>query len=265
MNANKYTPTEGQDPSLSNITNVMQSKPNMGKNSDQKGQFGQHLSNNQTGNRNQKEGALYQKGFTPYKDAESDQYDDILEASPKDQFANTPNDKNYYQNKTYQNNAQLQSDNLASPAPDAHRFNNNFNQRRQFDSNMGQRSFADQTPQGQGPPMGHDQTEIQTEDENTLDAVFEAHNDLQDSGEKMRNMDSEGEEMGPQGVMEQNSQNEDENGNILPDQMEEIWKDLPLINPLLYKPASKPPIIREGDWLCPDSTCSSNFSKTKHE
>ena len=31
-------------------------------------------------------------------------------------------------------------------------------------------------------------------------------------------------------------------------------KDLSLINPLLYKPASKPPIIREGDWLCPDPT-----------
>lgn len=31
-------------------------------------------------------------------------------------------------------------------------------------------------------------------------------------------------------------------------------KDLSLLNPLLYKPASKPPIIREGDWLCPDPT-----------
>lgn len=26
------------------------------------------------------------------------------------------------------------------------------------------------------------------------------------------------------------------------------------VNPLLYKPASKPPVIKEGDWLCPDST-----------
>lgn len=33
-------------------------------------------------------------------------------------------------------------------------------------------------------------------------------------------------------------------------------KDLNMINPLLYKPASKPPIIREGDWLCPDPTVS---------
>lgn len=31
-------------------------------------------------------------------------------------------------------------------------------------------------------------------------------------------------------------------------------KDLAMINPLLYKPASKPPVIREGDWLCPDPT-----------
>ena len=30
--------------------------------------------------------------------------------------------------------------------------------------------------------------------------------------------------------------------------------NLPLINPLLYKPASKPPVIKEGDWLCPDPT-----------
>lgn len=31
-------------------------------------------------------------------------------------------------------------------------------------------------------------------------------------------------------------------------------QDLAMINPLLYKPASKPPVIREGDWLCPDPT-----------
>lgn len=35
---------------------------------------------------------------------------------------------------------------------------------------------------------------------------------------------------------------------------EDLLKDLPLINPLLYKPASKPPVIKEGDWLCPDPT-----------
>lgn len=34
--------------------------------------------------------------------------------------------------------------------------------------------------------------------------------------------------------------------------MKEDFGDLALINPLLYKPASKPPVIREGDWLCPD-------------
>lgn len=33
--------------------------------------------------------------------------------------------------------------------------------------------------------------------------------------------------------------------------MEAQLNDLPLINPLLYKPASKPPVIKEGDWLCP--------------
>lgn len=33
-------------------------------------------------------------------------------------------------------------------------------------------------------------------------------------------------------------------------------KDMKMINPLLYKPASKPPIIREGDWLCPDTMVS---------
>lgn len=31
-------------------------------------------------------------------------------------------------------------------------------------------------------------------------------------------------------------------------------KDLDFVNPLLYKPASKPPVIKEGDWLCPDPT-----------
>lgn len=36
--------------------------------------------------------------------------------------------------------------------------------------------------------------------------------------------------------------------------MKHDLKDLSLLNPLLYKPASKPPIIREGDWLCPDPT-----------
>lgn len=34
--------------------------------------------------------------------------------------------------------------------------------------------------------------------------------------------------------------------------LKEDLNDLALINPLLYKPASKPPVIREGDWLCPD-------------
>lgn len=37
---------------------------------------------------------------------------------------------------------------------------------------------------------------------------------------------------------------------------DEEYRDLPLVNPLLYKPASKPPVIREGDWLCPDPTVS---------
>jgi hypothetical protein len=31
-------------------------------------------------------------------------------------------------------------------------------------------------------------------------------------------------------------------------------KGLDFVNPLLYKPASKPPVIKEGDWLCPDPT-----------
>lgn len=35
---------------------------------------------------------------------------------------------------------------------------------------------------------------------------------------------------------------------------DESYRNLPLVNPLLYKPASKPPVIREGDWLCPDPT-----------
>jgi len=33
-------------------------------------------------------------------------------------------------------------------------------------------------------------------------------------------------------------------------------KDHDMINPLLYKPASKPPVIREGDWLCPSAAVS---------
>lgn len=37
---------------------------------------------------------------------------------------------------------------------------------------------------------------------------------------------------------------------------DEEYRNLPLVNPLLYKPASKPPVIREGDWLCPDPTVS---------
>lgn len=36
--------------------------------------------------------------------------------------------------------------------------------------------------------------------------------------------------------------------------MDTPLSELSLINPLLYKPASKPPVIKEGDWLCPDST-----------
>lgn len=34
----------------------------------------------------------------------------------------------------------------------------------------------------------------------------------------------------------------------------ENLKGLDFVNPLLYKPASKPPVIKEGDWLCPDPT-----------
>jgi hypothetical protein len=30
------------------------------------------------------------------------------------------------------------------------------------------------------------------------------------------------------------------------------------VNPLLYKPASKPPVIKEGDWLCPEPTVGSS-------
>lgn len=46
------------------------------------------------------------------------------------------------------------------------------------------------------------------------------------------------------------------------DTIDELLKDLPLINPLLYKPASKPPVIKEGDWLCPDPTCCNvNWAK----
>lgn len=44
--------------------------------------------------------------------------------------------------------------------------------------------------------------------------------------------------------------------------MQTPLSELSLINPLLYKPASKPPTIKEGDWLCPDPTCCNiNWAK----
>ena len=36
------------------------------------------------------------------------------------------------------------------------------------------------------------------------------------------------------------------------DGMRDHQKDMDVNNPLLFKPASKPPVIREGDWLCPE-------------
>ena len=56
--------------------------------------------------------------------------------------------------------------------------------------------------------------------------------------------------MGSGGPMKRMVGGNDDKQNMDSDNL----KDLEFVNPLLYKPASKPPVIKEGDWLCPDPT-----------
>ena len=229
-------------------------------------------------NRSQKDNSIYQQNYTPYKEQESDQNDDLLEQS-NEKFNNMAsiNNKISTEKKRRSDTKMLQVPNSGSALrkrdlglnelntvepenydsqdmeinmidSDVNTEENMFrgqNVNNMAANNMrtGNPRFQNNLPQDQ--QLFNDGYEIEmTENDN-----------MEYSEYNMRQDDNMNEEIQNYG------EDDDENAgdNVLPDQMDEIWKDLPLINPLLYKPASKPPVIREGDWLCPDSTCSSKF------
>jgi hypothetical protein len=76
---------------------------------------------------------------------------------------------------------------------------------------------------------------------------------LQNSGNRAHKFEEEHESIEQNHIAMSQGKFGDEHSQQMDD---EEYRNLPLVNPLLYKPASKPPVIREGDWLCPDPTVS---------
>lgn len=264
MQSNKYAGRESDDPSLMNITNVIHQRHIPSKYSPQNNLYFDKQGSSQMGNHNQSEGGLAQNSFTPYKDEQSDQYDDLQEPSPQDQYELAQSNQKYYSHNNMKNFDPLSTDKNHEYHDQRMNGNSDLNMKPHNANNshiMGHNmSHSDNIMDIDSDVNKHFNSDLDVEninDNSTNKEDIVHHQNLiqkrvQTNNNNMNNEDADNSQ-------DKNSQDEDNNGGILPDQIDEIWKDQPLINPLLYKPASKPPVIREGDWLCPDSTCSSKI------